>query len=90
VGVMALTRSAVRPFTDEQIALVENFAAQAVIAIDNTRLLGELRQSLEQQTATSEVLRVISSSPGDLAEEFRTMLQNATRICEAKFGTLDL
>jgi class 3 adenylate cyclase len=90
VGVMALTRSAVRPFTDEQIALVENFAAQAVIAIDNTRLLGELRQSLEQQTATSEVLRVISSSPGDLAEVFRTMLQNATRICEAKFGTLDL
>src|SRR6202044_3191828 len=90
VGVMALTRSAVRPFTDEQIALVENFAAQAVIAIDNTRLLGELRQSLEQQTATSEVLRVISSSPGDLEAVFRTMLENATRICEAKFGTLDL
>jgi GAF domain-containing protein len=88
LGAFFIYRIEVRPFTDKQVDLVRSFASQSVIAIENTRLLNELRESLQQQTATAEVLKVISSSPGHLTPVFQAVLENATRLCEANFGIL--
>jgi GAF domain-containing protein len=90
IGVLFLARTRVEPFTQQQIDLITTFADQAVIAVENARLLGELRESLKQQTATSDVLRVISGSPSDIQPVLETICERAERLCNAEISSVSL